>query len=253
MRMWVVVVCTVAMLLAPCVDGASNGPHQLWSALLSQYVADGRVDYARWAEAGREPLRAYLQALASTNALPESRQAQLAFWINAYNAFTVELILRHYPLESIRDIENPWQDRVWQAGGTMWTLNEIEHEILLGRLNDPRIHFAIVRASVSGPELWNRAYTANGIEEQLDAAARRFLGSAKHVRYTATRPAWGEPKRILSLSKIFKWFGGDFGQDAAAMASYVARYADPETAHFVREAGPDITIKYLGYDWGLNQ
>jgi hypothetical protein len=145
--------------------------------LLRAYVVDGEVDYAGLAS-DREPLAAYLDSLAATEVGALGRDARLALWINAYNAFTLQLILEHYPgITSIKEIPRAsrWEDVRWNVGGTLYSLDQIEHEILRPRFGDPRIHFAVVCASVSCPDLREEAYASAHIDAQLDAAARRFL------------------------------------------------------------------------------
>lgn len=141
--------------------------HQLWDGLLQKNVSNyGVVDYKQFKKDYKK-LRDYIEKLslirADNNFMARSKSEKLAYWINAYNALTIDLILRHYPVKSIKDINNPWKQRLWTLGGTPIDLDEIEHQILR-KMNEPRIHFAIVCASVSCPKLQNQAYTASNIE-----------------------------------------------------------------------------------------
>jgi hypothetical protein len=236
---------------APAADLESE--HAAWTSLLRRYVSDGLVDYPGL-KRGRSELDGYLHSLESVegselDAWP--RPDQLAFWINAYNAYTVKLVLDHYPLRSIRSIGflpgSAFKrkfiplDRV--AGGKL-SLDDLEHRILRERFREPRIHFAIVCASRSCPVLRDEAYRGRDLEAQLDDAARRFLRDPARNRYD---PA----SRTLSLSSIFKWFRGDFEGAAGTLPAFVARYADAPTAEALRRGG--VRVEFLDYDWSLNE
>jgi hypothetical protein len=228
--------------------------HAAWTHLLRRYVSRGLVDYAALKRDGRPSLDAYLHSLESVErseleAWP--RGDQIAFWINAYNAYTVKLVLDHYPLRSIRSIGflpgSAFKrkfiplDRV--AGGEL-SLDDIEHRILRPRFRDPRIHFAIVCASRSCPILRDEAYRGRDLDAQLDDAARSFLSDPARNRYD---PA----SRTLHLSSIFKWFRGDFEAAAGTLSAFVARHADESTAEALRHGG--VRLEFLDYDWSLNE
>lgn len=227
--------------------------HGAWSELLGRYVRRGSVDYAGLSRAGRPALESYLRSLASVcHADYDSwtRSQKLAFWINAYNAFTVKLVLDHYPLESIRTIGLlpgaafreafiPLQSLRGQA----LSLNEIEHEILRGEFREPRIHFAIVCASKSCPGLRSEAYRATTLDSQLTEAARGFVSDTTKNRFDART-------RTLRLSAIFSWFHEDFERGGGTVSAFVRRYAEPTTAAALL-AG-DVRVEYLDYDWSLN-
>jgi hypothetical protein len=233
---------------APC--SQADHEHAAWTALLRRWVNDGRVDYAGWLRAGRAPLEAYLKQLSGTCGRDYetwSRAQRLAFWINAYNAFTVELILDHYPIASIRKIG-------WLPGaafrrqfipmpelrGGVISLNEIEHDTIRADFAEPRIHFALVCASRSCPPLRSEAYRGADLDRQLADQARVFLGDATKNRFDAAA-------NTLYLSAIFDWFAVDFRAAAGSLQAFVAPYlADP------RAALPGVRIEYLDYDWSLN-
>ena len=235
------------------VGAGGDKEHAAWTGLLRRYVSNDLVDYAALKRGRPEPRR--LSALARVGralrleAWP--RADQLAFWINAYNAYTVKLVLDHYPLRSIRSIgflpgsafkrKFVPLDRV--AGGKL-SLDDIEHRILRERFQDPRIHFAIVCASRSCPVLRDEAYRGRDLDAQLDEAARSFLRDAARNRYD---PA----SRTLSLSSIFKWFRGDFEAAAGTLPAFVARYADEPIAEALRRGS--VHIEFLDYDWSLNE
>ena len=238
--------------------------HDDWQVLLDAHVepvSQGqatRFDYAGMQQ-DRAVLDRYLERLAgvtraSFDAWPASRQ--LAFLINAYNAWTVELVLTAYPeLDSIRDLGNwfrsPWERRFVSLFGEQWTLDELEHDLIRGsdRYREPRIHFAVNCASIGCPALSERAYTGDDLEAQLEAATRRFLSDRSRNRFEDGR---------LRVSRIFDWYREDFAsgwRGADSLGAFLARYADAlgltaEQAQRL-EAG-ETPITFLPYDWGLN-
>ncbi len=232
---------------------AEDALHAPLDALLQDHVdASGYVDYAALSESTTR-LDAYLAVLAATNADGFSREGKLAYWINAYNAFTLKLILEHFPVSSIKDIPGRWERKRWTAGSATYSLNDIEHKILRDQLREPRIHFAIVCASIGCPNLWNRAYTGKNIQKELDDAAKRFLQSPKHFRLDREKSIWGRTKTVLSLSSIFKWFKSDFGgNDPAALVDFILPYVAREDRILLEATREEISIRYLPYDWGLN-
>ena len=245
---------------ADAVDSATGGgscgtldhQHAAWTAILRRFVQGGQVDYAGLARRGQSHLSRYLQALASV--CPDeyarwTRDEHLAFWINAYNAYTVRLILDHYPLSSIRSIGilpgAAFRARFisMQLMDRMLSLDDIEHEILRKEFMEPRIHFAIVCASRSCPALRSEAYRAADLDRQLDDQARLFVRDPSKNRFDAAA-------RVLHLSSIFTWFHEDFERAAGTLVGYVARYADEPTAAGIRE--PGVRVEFLEYDWSLN-
>ncbi len=153
--------------------------HEPYDKLLRAYVKNGWVNYKAFKQQEAR-LDAYLKTLAQTDPAKLTKSERLAYWINAYNAFTIKLILRRYPkIKSIKDIPGRWDRREWTAGGKTYSLGEIEHQILRKRFNEPRIHFALVCASKSCPDLPSEAYTAKRLERQLTAAAKQFLADTK--------------------------------------------------------------------------
>jgi hypothetical protein len=243
------------MLTNPAITRAAECPkidhaHAAWNVLLQRWVRDGRVAYSAIKQEVGAPLEAYLEELSATCALNYekwSRNERLAFWINAYNAYTVKLIVDHYPIQSIRKIGflpgAAFRRRfVPMLGlkGEIISLNDIEHGTLRADFREPRIHFALVCASVGCPVLNNEAYRAKDLDRQLDEQARLFLSDTSKNRFD---PA----TNTLHLSPIFDWFRADFTAVAGTIVAYVARYLnDP------RISNPDVKIKYTDYDWSLN-
>lgn len=192
-------------------------------------------------------LRSYLQTLSENE--PSSswtEEEKLAFWINAYNAFTIELIIRNYPLKSIKDItkgptipfiNSPWDLKFIKIGGKTYDLNSIEHGIIRKEFNEPRIHFALVCAAISCPKLRREAFEAAKLDEQLDEQTRDFL-------FDRTKNKIGNEK--LSLSRIFQWYSGDFKYQGMNLIDLINQYVE-------FSIDQSVDIDYLGYDWRLNE
>lgn len=220
--------------------------HELFDQLLHKYVsADGFVDYKGF-QSERSTLKKYLDLLQSTAPGKSwSKNEEIAYWINVYNAFTIELVLQHYPVESIKDIgssiqipfvNTPWDIKFIEIGGETYDLNNVEHGILRKKWKEPRVHFAINCASYSCPVLREEAYTADKLEEQLDDQARRFINDDFRNDIS---------KKEAKLSKIFDWFGGDF-KAVLPLKDFINQYADVKIT-------ADTDITYKEYDWRLNE
>ncbi len=226
----------------------------LLTALLQDHVEEGVVDYPAITE--DERLDAYLAQLAATDpaALPDGA-AQLAFWINAYNAYTLKLVASVEGVGSIREITGlgtkgdpdtaqPWDQPVATIGGETYTLNQVEHEIIRPEFGDARIHFALVCAAYSCPQLRSEAYVADRLEAQLNEQGRWFL---EH------RNAIDPRTRTAGLSQLFSWFAEDFGGDQDAILRYAADFVThPAAAQSLRNEPQRWTVTYLDYDWSLN-
>ena len=228
--------------------------HQAWDQLLQKYVdTDGLVNYRAWqaSPTDRTALREYLETLSQANpAAAASREAQLAFWINAYNAVTIDGILQKYPTDSIRNHTarlfgyNIWHDLLLIVGPQQVSLDQMEHKILRP-MGEPRIHFAIVCASIGCPRLLNRAYLPDELDSQLTENTRQFFSDPKKLRWTASR-------RQIDVSPILKWFAEDFGTTPAERAQWIAPYLPIEQARQLAARG-QVTLRYLDYDWKLNE
>ncbi len=232
--------------------GLEQYGHRAWDNLLQKYVdRNGNVDYATWQsnEQDRSTLLQYLRGMSSIDAsVRPSRQSEMAFWINAYNALTIEGILQLFPTKSIKDHApdangfNIWDDFKLPVGGTEYSLNDIEHKILR-KMGDPRIHFAIVCASKSCPQLSQRAYFADSLDEQLAYSTGLFFHSSGKFSYDLQRGQIG-------LSPIIKWFGEDFGRSDQERLQYLSQFMPADAGRLA--ASGSATISYLDYDWGLN-
>jgi hypothetical protein len=198
-----------------------------------------------------------------------SEKEQIAFWMNAYNALTLEAILTHYPIESswlksmifppnsIRQIPRVWDKLQFVVMGRKATLGQIEHEILRRQFNEPRIHMALVCAAVGCPPLRNEPFIGSQLDEQLDNQASRFLSNPKKFRIEVSQGR-------VYLSPIFKWFGEDFvrtfGTDREfpnhtpserAVLNFISRYLRTSDREYL--ANGKYEVKYLEYDWSLNE
>ncbi len=217
------------------IEDAEKISHSTFNVLLSTYVNDlGVVNYPGFK--GNESFQAYLSALsaAKPNNNNWSKNEKLAFWINAYNAFTIKLINDNWPVKSIRDISNPWKQKNINIGEDVYDLNSIEHEILR-KMQEPRIHFAIVCASYSCPRLLNEAYKAKKIESQLEAQTISFINDSKRNKIT---------DKDAGLSRLFKWFKSDFTAKGT-LIEYINKYS-------AVKINKDASVNYLIYNWSLN-
>lgn len=219
--------------------------HTAFDVLLLEFVDErGFVDYAALGRR-RDELDRYLDALSRAPFDAMGRNERLALLINAYNAFTLRLILDYYPLDSIRDIpaNRRWDDSRWNIAGRTYSLNEIEHEQIRPMFREPRIHFALVCAAVGCPMLRREAYVATRVDEQLDDQSRRTHENERWVRYESDA-------NTISLTSLYEWYAGDFEQVAGSILDYAARYRT-ELARDL-EAGDRPEVRFLDYDWSLN-
>lgn len=227
--------------------GTQAPSHQLLDELLKKHVSkDGVVNYKGLIRE-KTKLEKYLD-LISENAPDRqtwSKNEQLAYWINAYNAFTLKLIVDNYPVESIQDlhptikiplINTVWHIKFFQIGGKVSNLDEIEHKILRKEFEEPRIHFAINCASFSCPPLLNEAFVASKIDQQLDKVAEGFVNDPKRNKISADK---------LEISQIFSWFKGDFTKKSS-LIDFLNQYA-------VIKINPNAKISHMKYDWTLNE
>jgi hypothetical protein len=223
--------------------------HSGFDRLLKDHVTDGRVDYDAFA---RDPgFPRYLDQLARARPDTLSREEQLAFWINAYNAYTIQLVNSHGERRSIRNINKtlgvikamgPWKQEIVRAGGQTMSLDHVEHEIIRKRFREPRIHFALVCAACSCPPLRREAYTGAGLDRQLDEQARLFIAGSPDSNRVDVANA------TVYLSPIFGWFKEDFGPD---LGRFLARYVPQGPERRLLESGKFKTVE-TEYDWSLN-
>ncbi|GAB4342772.1 MAG: DUF547 domain-containing protein [Candidatus Abyssubacteria bacterium] len=243
-----------------------------YAAVLQNHVnEEGMVNYDSLKE-NREKLDAFATEVATLK--PETYDAwtdaqKIAFWINTYNALTLQVIINHYPIKpgffgallypdnSIRQIPGVWDRITFPVMGEKMTLDEIEHDTLRANFNEPRIHMALVCAAMGCPPLRREPYLGDALDEQLDDQTRRFLKDPEKFRID---PVDGR----VYLSSIFKWFGQDFvktygahekfkghSESERAVLNFVSAYVDEKLAEFLTTG--DYEIEYLDYDWSLNE
>lgn len=229
--------------------------HQLFTEVLKQHVKNGLVDYKNLKKDIR--LEKYLAQLSNTDPGKLSRNEKLAFWINAYNAFTLQVIVENYPVESITDLNTGGKIIGYLLGKTVWdkefisinkkkySLGDIEHKILR-KMNEPRIHFSIVCASISCPPLRNEAFEADKIEEQLKSQTVQFVNDNARNYFDAK-------KRKAYLSKIFSWFSEDFGSSDEKILKFVSQYLPENISSDNKNNLSGWDISYKEYNWNLNE
>ena len=211
---------------------------EIFDAILAKNVdAQGNVNYKG---IDKTKLNAYLEYLNNTNPASFSTNKAKAFWSNAYNAYTIQLILEHYPVKSIMDIKvngkGAWDIPFAKVGGKTYTLNHIEHEILRKKYKDPRIHVAVNCASFSCPPLYNKAFTAENIDGALTALMKKFINDSKRNKIRTNK---------AELSEIFNWFKSDFTQNGS-LVNYINTYSNTKINN-------TTAISYLPYNWNLNK
>jgi len=218
--------------------------HSIYATLLEKYVKNDRVNY-RGFKSEEAKLDQYLKVLERTDSKNLSRNEQFAFYVNAYNAWTIKLILSGYPgVKSIKDLGNifksPWKKKICRIDGDVLTLDDIEHKILRPRFKDPRVHFAINCAALSCPPLGSEPYRGDTLDRQLDHSVRAFINNPQR-NYLEDN--------TLYISKIFKWFPEDFNND---VIGFLIKYAKEDLKKELEAKRSKIKIKYLNYDWSLN-
>ncbi len=228
--------------------------HSIWDAFLKKYVrySDSLgmnvLPYAEVTPEDRRRLDSYIRMLEGTAVSDLSRRSQKAYWINLYNAKTIQLVLEHYPVDSIKDIKigglfsrGPWKKEVLEIEGEQLSLNDVEHRILRPIWEDPRIHYAVNCASIGCPDLPDLAYTESETERMLDEGARRYINSDRGVAYIDD---------TLYLSSIYDWFQEDFGDSLEGVFTHLRRFADEETLQELNEYSGSVEYRY---NWSLNE
>jgi len=232
-------------------QNSSDFDHSKFDGVLTAHVKQGKVNYA--ALKYDENFFAYLKALdAADLSVLQTREQQVAFWINAYNAYTLKLIVDNYPIKSIKDlsflgtliINSPWKKRFCAVGGKVYTLDEIEHDILRDKLQETSVHFAVVCASNSCPVLRNEAYSATKVKAQLKNQTEAFLSDSLKNQFK-----W--EGKTLYLSRIFDWYRSDFDQKYGSVTKFLSEYFTGEQKEWLAKG--DVKIEYLDYDWSLNE
>jgi hypothetical protein len=237
------------------VSGSFAQQHSLFTDILNKHVKNGLVNYKELKKGKR--LDVYLTQL--TNTVPENlgRNEKLAFWINAYNAFTLQVIIENYPIESINELhtggkiighilgKTVWDKKFITINNKKYSLNDIEHKILR-KMDEPRIHFAIVCASISCPSLLNEAFEPVKITTQLQSQAIEFINDNN-------RNSFDLKNRKAFLSKIFDWFDEDFGNSEKEVLKYVSQFISENISKDIKNNLSEWETFYNDYDWNLNK
>lgn len=226
--------------------------HAEFTAILKEYCHESRVDY-KLLKKNRNKLNNYIATLAKIDGdtfQKWTNDERMAFLINYYNAATLQLIIDHYPVTSIKDIggffSSPWKIEFITLFGEKHNLDYIEHELLRKKFKEPKIHFALVCASIGCPPLRNEAFTGSELKEQLNDQASIFLKD-KNKNY------WDSKSKTLYLSPIFKWFEADFEKQSGLVYAYIQSFLPEEDrAEINKLTRGNPRIKYTKYDWGLN-
>ncbi|MEE8292715.1 MAG: DUF547 domain-containing protein [Candidatus Tectomicrobia bacterium] len=219
---------------------AEHSLHQLFDDVLRAHVVDGQVSYP---DIGADAkFMQYIKEMKGDHVYKNQKE-RLAYWINAYNALAIQGILDGRSPRTLFGRFGYFKSAEYKIGGKEINLYDLERDVMIP-LGELRIHFAINCASVSCPKLASAVYTADKLEEQLDASTRAFINDPSRNRFD-------RDKKVAYLSKIFRWFKKDFSQYAGSVQKYVARYVDdPDLAHALENER--YKVKYLKYDWHLN-
>lgn len=235
----------------------SNEKHVLFTQILRDYVQEGLVNYINLKDDIR--LDKYIKQLENTN-LEEIKndEDRLAFWINAYNAYTLKFIVEEYPVESINDLHwgglylgsllgtTVWDDKKIVINGIKLSLNNIEHDIARQKYNEERVHFAMVCASLGCPQLRSEAYEGDKLNYQLNEQAKLFFNDKSKNKFDLKT-------KTAHLNKILDWYDNDFGKDKNEILIYVSQYLDENLAEHIKDNFNEWQIDYLSYDWDLNE
>ena len=272
MKSFIIFIYIVSLMTFSPIVFAQNFDHAIFDELLQKNVKNGLVDYRKLKQ-NPSDLTDYLKQIEQVNPAEFDKWAkeeQMAFWINAYNAITIEGILRNYPIQwgsfiararfpqnSIRQIGGFWDEVFVKVMGKNITLNDMEHKILRKEFNDPRIHFVIVCAAIGCPILESRAFFADDLAQRLDQATRNFITNPEKVRLDKNY-------NVIYLSSIFDWYKEDFSASTEGMVrlenyrrsekgvmEFVMKYFPEADQNYILQNQPKI--KYLDYDWSLNE
>ncbi len=239
MKKFSLLLILLGMAFAGRAQEAPKNLHFEWNRMLKSYVdEEGGVNYKGWKKE-QEALRGYLKAMGQMETEGFTENDVLAYYINIYNAATVDLILTHYPLESIKDIEidgnSAWEHPFILLNEKAITLNHLENEIIRKQFNDPKIHFALVCAAKSCPKLHNRAFTGENLNEVLTTLTTEFINNAE---------ANTIQEDLLVVSRIFEWYSEDFGGKEGVIP-FVRKHTN-------KKIGKNPTLRFQDYDWSLN-
>ncbi|WP_459211257.1 DUF547 domain-containing protein [Aquimarina rhabdastrellae] len=217
------------------IKAQSKVDHMSWDQVLILNVSkDGKVNYKGVIQ--DSPLLYKYFSMMSENPPEEnwSDEEKLAYWVNLYNAIAIKMVIDNYPIDTIKDLQDPWNHRFFKIGDKKYSLDDIEHKILR-EMNDPRIHFIINCAAKSCPDLWNRAYTAENINKALDERTRAFINDPRFNVISGTE---------LKVSRIFDWYKKDF-EGKGSIEDFINRYSEVQVSKIAKD-------NFKEYDWTLN-
>jgi len=230
------------IIICLCLFVSSQAQTKIFNSLLQKNVdSKGNVNYAnlKKEEDKLDTFLKYLETTTPSNSW--SKNKQKAFWINAYNAYTIKTILNNYPTKSITKIKikgkTAWKAPIAKVGGKSYSLDHIEHQILFKNFFDPRIHVGVNCASGSCPKLHNAAFTENNIDSILEKLTKAFVNDPKRNKITN--------KKSIQVSEIFNWFGKHFTKNGGTVIGFINKYAN-------EKVDTNAKISYLKYDWSLN-
>lgn len=229
-----------------------NIDHSQWDRILGKYVSSQEgvnfFAYSKVSEADKKSLKAYIQSLSSQDPRELNSKESMAYWINAYNAITIDVVLDHYPVKSIREIKSgifssgPWKTDIFEIQGQHLSLDNIEHAILRPVFKDPRVHYAINCASYSCPNLAKKAFTGANLESLLNQGAKEYINHSRGVSFEAD----GD----LKLSSIWNWFKEDFGTKESKIIEHIKKYANPSLKSQLDSFSGSVSYDY---SWDLNE
>ena len=226
--------------------------HSLWQKILDNYlVADSQKGmtlfrYSDVSKTDDQVLDSYLYGMSQIDPREYNRAEQMAYWINLYNALTVDLIIDVYPVKSIKEVGSriqgigPWDDPIIRVANQSLTLNDIEHRILRAIWKDNRIHYGLNCASIGCPNLYHKAFTGDSVSEQLELAGRDYVAHPRAVRFE---------KDQLVLSSIYRWFSPDFGSNQREVIQHIAQFAEKSTQAKLMQYDGKVSYEY---NWQLN-
>lgn len=234
-------IIVLALLLVSVSLFAGKPDYSIWDRLLQEYVSSsGKVNY-KGMKTKMDTLDEFLMELRDNAPSSDwSRNEKKAYYINAYNAYTVKFVLTKYPLKSVKDAsfsgKDIWNVRLVKLGTKTYTLTQVENDILR-KMGDPRIHFAINCASYSCPKLWNRAFTAENVSGRMTRLTKSYINNTKHNIISAKK---------VQISQIFDWYSSDFVKDGQTLIQYLNKYSEVQIS-------PGAKVEYLPYNWSLNE
>lgn len=236
---------------------AANIDHGRFDMLLRQHVRNGFVDYDAFAKAPE--FASYLKSLERVQLAGLDEDERLAFWINAYNAYTIQLIISHHETKSIRNVnktfgvlqlKGPWSELIVRAAGRVLSLDDVQHTVLRKEFAEPRVHFAMTCAAIGCAPLRSEAYVGAKLVDQLNAQARVFLRESPTKNRIEAPVANRGPRWMLVLSPVIAAYSGDFGQARVDLGRSLAPYFEGEARNALQSG--NFNVRMGAFDWSLN-